>query len=86
MIDSWFLYVLGILMAVAGWLGGRVTKETEELERLMNSGLEEWEIVKLRIAMQKVDLYSSIESNKPKAVEEEPPSIKELFSLMMKRK
>jgi hypothetical protein len=85
MMDPWFLYVLGILMAVAGWLGGRATKETEELERLMNSGLEEWEIVKLRIAMQKVDLYS-IESKQPKAIEEERPSLKELFGLLMKRK
>ena len=76
MIDPWFLYVLGILMAIAGWLGGRNVKETEELERLMNSGLEEWEIVKLRIATQKSEPHRKLTQDESLP---ETESLKELL-------
>lgn len=88
MMDTWFLYFLGILMALAGWLGGRDVKETEDLDRLMNSGLEEWEIVKLRIAMRKVDPYQTKRphSKESFASETSELNLKELFNFRIRRK
>lgn len=88
--ESSFLYIFGILMAVMGWLGGRSVKKTEELDRLMNSGLEEWEIVKLRIAMQKVDPYKvkmpGLKQPSTNTDEAAGPTLKELLNFRIKRK
>lgn len=84
MLESWFLYPLGLIMALAGYFGGKSIRSQEEMDKLFNSELTEWEIIKIRLAVNKVNPYR-LPKPKTSQVEEEETFTDMIYNLIKRK-